>query len=462
MACSAAQKNASVRVLGADRKPFFYHRWLDWAKASFAYCPNPLAIELMVTLPGTTNAAKKISEPPKRGLRRDDEVQSAGLTAFLAAFEQIIIEEPTYFTFNTSISRKHLKRFWTWVSRDVLPGMEMKFDGLLESGNTVDAAIQICINDMLAGVKQIRAEADNNYDLDRRITIQIGGEEVRERLDMIMVALKSRHLITKAGNFGKAAISLTDDAALGAALQSLPLKDPMLTGLLMHVIVGQTAHPQRLVTAASAVAGKADEDAIRGVGMGPLADAILAHAQNQLAKMAPMLVGMSDIDGACQHLDRYQRLIRSVSSYLELAHNSRWTTIIAELTKQASFKLEPRLREVTGDIAQSMRRPRDGSDRFDADALLAALNGMYLLHGVREARDALALNALFEQIWGETGQSIEVVVKRSLEDFRANPQSEGAARRLDTGIKMAEIRFNTEYAEVLRRARDKFSQRAGG
>ncbi len=411
-------------------------------------------------MPGTTTAAKK-PEPEKRGLRRDDDVQPAGMTAFLAAFEPIIIEEPTYFTFDTSISRKHLKRFWTWVSRDVLPGMEMKFDGLLEAGNTVDAATQICINDMLAGVARVRAEANGDYDADRRMTIQIGGEEVRDRLDIILVALKSRHLITKAGNFGKKAISLTEDAALGAALQSLPLKDQTLAGLLMHVIVGQTAHPHRLITAASAVAGKANEEAIRGVGMGPLVDAILAHAQNQLAQMVPTLTGMSDIDSACKHLDRYHRLIRAVGSYLELAQNSRWTKSVAELTKQASVRLEPRLREVTGDIAQAMRRPRDGSDRFDADALLAALNGMYLVSGVREARDSLALNALFEQIWNETAQSIEVVVKRALDEFRDNPQSEGAARRLDTGIKMAEIRFNTEYADVLRRARDKFSQRAG-
>ena len=149
-----------------------------------------------------------------------------------------------------------------------------------------------------------------------------------------------------------------------------------------------------------------------------------------------------------------------MSSYLELARNSRWSTIIAELTKQASHRLEPRLREISGDIAQSMRRPRDGSDRFDADGLLAALNGMYLLSGVREARESLALNALFEQVWNETGQSIEVLVKRNLEDFRANPTSEGAAKRLDTGIKMAEIRFNAEYADVFRRARDMFAKRA--
>ncbi len=414
----------------------------------------------MVSFPGIGNAKKTGPEPPKHGLRRDDVVQTAGATAFIAALEPIVIEEPTYFTFDTSISRKHLTRFWNWAARDIVPGIEMKFDGLLEAGNALDAATEICLNDVYAGIRRVRAEAEGDYDADRRMTIQMGGDEVRARLNIILLAIKSRVLIDRARGFAKAMAGLGDDASLGTALQSLPLKDTALAGLLMHVIVGQTASPSRLITAASAVAGKATEEAIRAAGFGPLGDAVLAHAQNQLAMLAPTLVGNGDIDSACLKLDRFHKLMRSVSGYLELARNSRWSTIIAELTKQASYRLEPRLREVSGSIAQSMRRPRDGSDRFDADGLLAALNGMYLLSGVREARESLALNALFEQIWNETGQSIEVLVKRSLDDFRANPNNEGAARRLDTGIKMAEIRFNTEYAEVLRRARDMLSKRA--
>ncbi len=414
----------------------------------------------MVAPPSPVAAGKKTDEPSNQGLRRDEQMLSAIAKALIATLEPIIVDEPLYFTFDTSISRKHLSRFWTWVRRDIVPDVEMRFDGLVDSGNTEDAAIEICLGDVLAGVQRARADVTDD-DANRRLTLQVGGEEVRERLDIIVLALKSRSLIEKAGGFGKAMASLSDDASLGLALQSLPLKDPALTGLLMHTIVGQIATPSRLVTAVSAVAGKATEAAVRGAGFGPLGDAILAHAQNQLSVLTPALVGTGDIDAACRSLDRFHRLIRALGSYLELARNSLWSKVIAELTKQASMRLDPRLREIGGDIAQSMRRTRDsqGNDRIDADRLLAALNGMYLLSAVRESRESLALNALFEQIWNETGQSIEILVKRNLEEFRRDPDNNVIAKRLDGGIKMAEIRFNAEYAEVLRRARDKFDHR---
>ena len=416
----------------------------------------------MALLQRAVSAKKSSPEAPKRGLRRDEQVLSPAANALIAAFEPIIVDEPVHFSFDSSISRKHLIRFWTWVARDAVPGTDMKFDGLVEAGNTPDAALELCLPEVLAGVKKVLADT-TDYDANRRLTVQLGGDEVRERLDVILMALKSRALIDKARGFGKAVANIADEASLGIALQSLPLKDPALCGFLMHTIVGQTAAPNRLITAATHVAGKATEDSMRGAGFHPLGDAILAHAQNQLTILAPALVGMGDIDAACRSLDRFHKLIRALGSYLELDRSSRWSMIIAELTKQASLRIEPRLREISGDIAQSMRRTRDsqGQDRVDADRLLAALNGMYLLSSVREARESLALNALFEQIWNETGQSIEILVKRALEDFRNDPGNEAIGKRLDTGIKMAEIRFNAEYAEVLTRARDKFSQRAG-
>ena len=414
----------------------------------------------MVLLSGSAAKAPKTAEPPKRGLHRDEPVQTAASKALMAALDPVIVDEPVQFAFDTSISRKHLVRFWTWVVRDVSPEIEMRFDSLIEAGNTADAAIEICLNEVLPEVKKTLADA-SDFEANRRVTVQLGGEEVRERIDVMLLAMRSRGLIEKARNFGKAVASIGDEASLGIALQSLPLKDPKLASLLMHAIVGQISAPSRLIVAATITAGKTTEEAVRGAGFGPMGDAILAHAQHQMSILGPSLVGMGDIDAACRSLDRFHKLIRALGSYLELPRNSRWASIIAELTKLASQRLEPRMREISGDIAQSMRRSRDaaGNERVDTDGLLAALNGMYLLSAVREARESLALNALFEQMWNETGQSIEILVKRNLEEFRQDPSNEAVAKRLDTGIKMAEIRFNTEYAEVLSRARDKFSKR---
>ena len=55
--------------------------------------------------------------------------------------------------------------------------------------------------------------------------------------------------------------------------------------------------------------------------------------------------------------------------------------------------------------------------------------------------------------WLLTGQTLELHLNRNLDALRQNPADPIVAARLDTGIKMADVRFGSEYADVLRRAR---------
>ncbi|UXN73441.1 hypothetical protein N8D56_21630 [Devosia sp. A8/3-2] len=127
--------------------------------------------------------------------------------------------------------------------------------------------------------------------------------------------------------------------------------------------------------------------------------------------------------------------------------------VLSSLTKQISDRIEPRLKDVVPDINRALRKPREGTDRLDNDRLLAALNGVYLLSAVHDCRDSSALNALFDQARSQSGQTLEMHLQRNLELLRQNPADAPVGTRMEAGIKMAEIRFNPEYAETLRRAR---------
>jgi hypothetical protein len=107
-----------------------------------------------------------------------------------------------------------------------------------------------------------------------------------------------------------------------------------------------------------------------------------------------------------------------------------------------------------------MRRPREGTDRIDNDRLLGAINGVYLLSAVRDCRDSLALNAVFDQAWSQTGQALELHIQRNLDLLRQDPDDAVTGERLNAAIKMAEIRFNPEYADTLKRARAAAERRA--
>jgi uncharacterized lipoprotein len=165
-----------------------------------------------------------------------------------------------------------------------------------------------------------------------------------------------------------------------------------------------------------------------------------------------------DVDLVCRALDRFHRLMRAVTGYIEFNRNGRWARIAAALTSDVSARLEPKLRDVAPDLNKSLRR-REGTDRLDSDQILSALNGMYLLSTVRDCRETLALNALFDQVWTQTGQALEIHTDRLMEQLRQNPADAIASARLDAALKMGEIRFGQNYAEGMRHAKQTAERR---
>ncbi len=256
-----------------------------------------------------------------------------------------------------------------------------------------------------------------------------------------------------------ATAGMPDEAALGLALQSMPLNDRPVCALLMQAAMAEIAHPGRVMAAAIRIAGASEEQAVARAGLGTLVDAMLAHAQAQIPALQ-QYGAFADIDMVCSSVERFHKLIRAVTSYMELGRMTRWSGTVAGLIKTVSELLEPKLREVLPDVNLALRR-HHGTDWLDTDQVLAALNGCYILNTVRDCRDSLALNALFDQMWTQVGQALDIHVNRNLELFRQNPSDRVTGDRLDAAIKMAELRFNGEYAEVLRRARDGAERRAG-
>ena len=369
---------------------------------------------------------------------------------FAGVLDLVIVQDPVQFAFAGSVLRSHAEAAWTWVHRDLcaeLIGPEFLADGSYSAANLEAIMPQVLLR-MKDGLEAALADPEK----DRRLRATLGSSEARDALPGIVMALRSRALLTKAQAFGKAINAMTDDAVIGAALQSMPLKDPVLSALLFHAALPQIGNPTRLATAIIKLCGNATEASVIRMGFSPVIDAVLAHAQNQLFALQPT-GPFADIDLICRSLDRFHRLVRSMTGYIEFSRGSRWALILAAITKQVSDRIEPRLRDVVSDVNLAMRRGREGHDRVDNDGILAAINGVYLLATIRECRDSLALNALFEQSWSQSGEALEMHLQRNLDMIRQNPSDANAGARLDAGIKMAEVRFNPEYAETLRRAR---------
>lgn len=369
---------------------------------------------------------------------------------FAGVLDLVIVQDSVQFAFPGSISRSHVEAAWVWVYRDTCA--ELIDPDRLADGSYSAADVEVVMPQILLRMKAGIDIADADPEKDRRLRATLGSLEARDALPGIVLALRSRALLGKAQAFGKAINLMSEDAAIGAALQSMPLKDPGLSALLFHAALPQISNPTRLTTAIIKLCGNATEASLIRMGFSPVIEAILSHAQNQLFALQP-IGPFADIDLICRSLDRFHRLARSLTGYIEFARGSRWAMILSAVTKQVSDRIEPRLRDVVADINHSLRKGREGSDRIDNDRVLAAINGVYLLATIRECRDSLALNALFEQSWSQSGEALELHLQRNLDLIRQSPSDANTGARLDAGIKMAEVRFNPEYAETLKRAR---------
>lgn len=375
---------------------------------------------------------------------------------FFGLIDSVLVDGPVDFEFEGAISRAHAKAVWTWMLRDLAADL---IDPDTPADDPAAAqALDALMPELLTRARAAVAAASGTHDTERRLKSQMGGEEPWERLPLVLNALKCRALLEKAQSFGRAVNGMNDEAALAMALQSMPLQDHAIAALLMQAAVGQVANPSRLMTAVIRIAGSPSESAIQRAGFGPLVDALLAHAQNQIPALS-QLGPFADIDLTCRAIDRFHRLTRAVNGFVELGRTGRWAMIVSALTKAVSERVEPKLRDVVPSVNMALRRARDGADRFDGDLLLSALNGVYILTAVREARDSLALNALFDQAWTQIGQALELHIQRNLEILRQNPADATTTQRLDAAIKMAELRFNAEYADVLRRAKETAEKR---
>jgi hypothetical protein len=373
---------------------------------------------------------------------------------FFGLIDAVIVPGTNGFDFDGAICEAHAQGAWVWMVRDLAP--DLISDDLTETPEgraALDKLIPALIVRAREATTGLTAEAE------RRVRVQMGGDDVFRRLPFVLQALKCRGLLDKASAFGRAANAMPDEAALALALQSMPLNDKPVCALLMQAAMAEVTHPHKVMAAAIRIAGSSDERAVQNAGFSMLVDAILAQAQAQIPPLQ-QYGAFADIDLVCRSVERFHRLIRAVTGYLELGRLTRWSSIVAALIKTVSELLEPKLREVLPDVNLALRR-HHGTDWLDTDQVLAALNGCYILNTVRDCRDSLALNALFDQTWMQIGQALEIHVQRNLELFRQHPSDRVSGERLDAAIKMAELRFNSEYADVLRRARDGAERRAG-
>lgn len=371
----------------------------------------------------------------------------------------VLVDQPVIFIFDGAIERTHAQAIWEWLARDVEPSLIEEAKAALLPNASVQTRVALATK-VARLISTSQSFAKENLEFSRRIKIQLGGEEVYDRLEHVENVFRNQQLLSKAVAFGHAINGVLDQNSLKLALQAFSMDDPKVSSVMMYAAMGQVSEPNRLVSVIIDLSDGHRQNEITKAGYASTIEALIAHAQNQISFFTNSYERFVDIDMNCRALARYHYLIRALSSITENDKECDWAFKVGLLVCKMSELIEPRLSKIDADVRQSLRKSRVGPDSLDSDLLLDALNGLYLLAAAREALDTLALNSIVSNLWIEVGSVLEILVGRNLEAFREEPHNKIIAQRLNTGIKMAEIRFNPEYATILTRARDGANRRS--
>lgn len=406
----------------------------------------------------TGNAGKQAADMVSR-MRLGGAGQSLTDRELLRGFlGPVLVAEPVHFEPAGAIVLPRAELIWNWLARDVEPQLSAHANAALAPD--VDPSETTAFSNAvvaLLGEQMTSIQADP--EAARRVRVQIGDEQAYKALERVLVAFRCQPYYAKAVAFGRALNNQRDDSAIALSLKSFPAKQSPLMPMLMHASIGQVANPSRVVAVLARLASNSNEGAIRQSGFGSVIDAILVHAQNQLSLIYAK-GPFADMDLACRAVARFHALIRAVSIVAETDTHCAWANQMAKLISHISDQLEPRIKRIEADVRQSLRLSRSENEGLDTELLLEALNGMYLLSTVRESRESLGVNSALETAWAQTGQVLEILITRNLDAFKANPSDEIVARKLEAAVNMARIRFNPEYAEIIKKAMDGASRRA--
>lgn len=364
--------------------------------------------------------------------------------------------------FATAIEKKHLEKFWVWLERDGAPklieGLKAK---VLEEPKKVERLVASAFKQLVAPLERQYQAALESTEVQRRMSIQLGGFDVYEAFPLILTAIKHYDQLRAAKELASHMKQYETEEEFSDLVEVIELPTGPAQKLWCTALVYNMAWPGKFMMGVLDHCYGETEQTVRKSGYGPYGDAMVVNLQQLVDTIEEQAGLFSDIDLMCRAIDRFHRIARVLHYYLDLGKSSQWNHCIEILTGRVSKVLEKRLSEVVPNVTNVLRTPAQKAQiLFTTDHVLQAYNSVYLLDAARNAKESLAVNTVVERTWNELGKSLEILLERALEDQKAAPFGDSLAiAKVDIAIKLCSIRFGAEYAQIMSKNKENIERR---
>lgn len=408
--------------------------------------------------PAPKTAPKSAPEAPKPDLK----------TLFFQPFKPHVIEEVLPRHQAGWISKPSLDGIWTYLAREVLPETLAPFvdpeHGFHVSTDEERAALVRDLRvEAFAKLDRIVAAAKDDDLAHQRVQSRVGGPQVYEDL-VELLTLRDR-IVGLERLYAKLPVSVVmgegSESILRDVVTPQVLASPSDAALIAAGVSGRLSSPAILVRLATVAAQSDDPKDVRRAPLGPFVDVAISCLERKAMRCEAAIRSPGMVIVAMEQVKKFHDGVRAISSALQIENDAAWRQRMSQIRREMSDVVGREIDQLIPIVRRAFHLGPSAKpsveDATDAEKAVA----VYAM--ARRCRDSLALNETINRIGQTAEQAIDLYGRELFDKIRKSSgrQKDDLVAISENLLRMAEHLQGDEYAQFLRRSRDKAAKDAG-
>lgn len=396
----------------------------------------------------------------RRTFRPTREMIDARAVLF-APYEPFVIHDPLPNRQTGWLRRSTFDGLWTYLLREALPErigpweqpVEMTPEAAEETRRRTLPALSDAAFAMLEAIEKAGREDSR---LQQKFASRIGGDVALADLrDMLALRPRLRRIeggLARLPAVIQAADAAEKSAAAGIRTHLASHADDAV--FLAAAVALRAVSGGSLARIAGHIVGSSEVADLRRSPSAALVDVALSAAERHVVRFSTLLSGGGSTEELVAEVKGFHDVVRGMTHAFNVEDDRLWHARLAALRTAISDPLAGAVEGVVPAIRLALGADRwaTPADEDRADALRAAA----LFAAARRYRDALAVNAPVTRLWPVVDQALQVYGRGAVDRLRAATGTERQQLEAATAmaVELAELVHGTDYATLLRRARD--------
>lgn len=413
-------------------------------------------------------AANRPPEPKTAVRPRPDRPKLDLKTEFFQPYRLHVIEEDLPRHQAGWISKSSLEGIWTYLSREVVPETLKTYldprHGLYTASDEEQAAVLRDLRvEAFARLDRIVAETKDDGLALQRVQMRVGGANVYD--DMVELLRLRDRIVALDRLYAKlpahASLGEPSEMLLREVVTPHVMANSSDADLIAAGLSGRLSSPVILARIASAAARSEDPREIRRLPTFVFVDVALSGLERMIVRCEGAIRSPGRVAFAIEQIKKFHDGVRALMTAIQVDEDSVWRQRMSQLRRDMSEIVEDEIDGVIPAVRRSFHLSANAVP--SAEDALEAEKAVAVFAMARRCRDSLAVNEILNRTVQPLEQAVDLYGRELFERMR---KARGEALDRFSAVsenllRIAEHLQGEDYAQSLRRSRDKALKDAG-